>query len=910
MKGIRCAVLCLLILTTLFFSNNQAITEELRIEAIEFPKTARAGETVAIRIQTNEPDALVMRYGCAGVKQGAYAPVTVLDETRVCESSEALTGSLHKTIRFTFPDSASHPQGYILWARGAADWATLRWFKNNNEVFKRSFRIGSHTQTLQWARIADLTLADAVDCFELRVDKGKGLDCIIASPDTGFNPEYGIHEGTIGMQNNQFHLTMPQLLAGPQNLLVWAKRGDYVAHTFISIDVDDFTPAIASDDSPETNLPNNSQWVDLKTVANLAANSDQVCFLDEKTIADRHIQVGESSYTIPTNEHAFVGVWKHIDEKVLKERSVSVAQADDKVRVAQSLPENVVIPINAKAGVLYFLHAEKGAGELGDDLWQYEITLADGTTQAIVIREGQQVSGYLKSEETEDAELVLTSLVNNAPAKVYLWRWENPSPDAVIKCVRMTAIRDKIIPVLLGIAFGSSSADTGGINAVKPAMVMSEHVRVEANFLNAVRPVRRGLFSMNNPYLTATNGITGRGLQLVYGHNEWKRYEQMGFVYDRIWIGGLLPKIPDGQLEHTASYELVNEAMIKIGKHTNTRIILNINPPKWCFSEEPGLDQRLDRLCEFCVAIIGEGLKSGWPVEYVELFNETLIGHSTEEIERKYRCFNRLASALKKTFPTLKITGTAECWPAVGVLEQFVKHCGENLDALSWHLYPTGNVTTPTNVLMKATSQFAAESKRVGEMLNRVIPDRPISQLITEYNINYAAWKQGGEKRQNNGVGATWLLSVMRHLLYDGNADVANYWHYEFGTPYSIGRSPKAKLSPMGQTLFLLNHYASGNLVQTETSSPSIECLAVDNDSDCMLAVINVSEKTQQVDVSALHFPMIISEDQGATVRIYSVAGEDADYHCELLQEDTLAGGHFSLTMPAFSTFIYLLSKP
>lgn len=888
------------------FETAVAVSPALRIVAIDAPERATPGERVRVIVHTNEPDPLKLDIRCAGMRQGAYAPVEVIGSKGARVDAAALSGHLYSSLTFRLPVAAgaNPPAGYVLWARGSAGWVNFTGVRGGVEVGKESFSMAG--AGMQWRKLSEFVPAGMYDSLTLAVAKGEGLDCVIASPDVSFDPRQG-GEPVGSLKNNEFFLTMPSLLLGKHIVQVLVSRGAEQAQAEIAITVSD-QPAAAS--MTAGLRAGACEWVDLLSAANLTALEPQARILDEQTAGRGRVALDEVALSFPVDKPAFVGVWKAVEERALTQKDVTVAQADDKVRTAQRLPQRVEIALGRAAPALGFVHAERGAGELGDLLWQYEIRYVDGTVETLPVREGGAVSGLLKGEEPEAARLVWSGLTDGAPAKVYLHRWDNPQPQKEVASVAMIAVKEKIIPVLLGLAILPAPVEQPahvaqtGADLTVVAADDAVRARVEVNFAAPVRAVRRGLFSMNNPYMVSKRAeFKQRGMRMVLGEDSWGVYKAMDFAYDRIWVGGWLPANPEEEIVFGEGFAFNDLAMRRMGRETRTKIILNINPPAWAYSDAPDLPSRQERAAALCVQLLEHALKNAWPVEYVELFNETLIRHPRAEVERKYACFNIIAAAVRARFPQLKIAGTAECWPAVEVLEDFVKNCGRHLDAVSWHLYPTGSTASATELIMRNSPQMAKSSVRIAQMLRRVAPEREIRQLITEYNINYAAWKDGGEQRHKNGIGAVWMLSVLKHLLYEGEAEVANYWHYEFGKPYSVGSDPGARLSPTGEMFLLLNRQMRGSMTACASDDPAVESLASSDGRTALLALLNCSAQTRTVGVRNFSRPLPAAAAR--TVK-HSFGGDSLEVRRELLSADGFEPqGTFDVTLPPYSAVVY-----
>ncbi len=862
---------------------------------VDYPAGATAGSTVRVTITTQPADPLEIKYGCADQVQGPYRLLSageIGEKKKERPCPEALTGSACKQLQFSPPAGQND---YFFWVRGDMSYLTLRGYRGENQLFEKT--MGNKNNGWRWLKLRWPGNFGDFERLALSASDGNGIDGVWLSRNSDFDPRPSEKEGSLAPESNVFALKLPQTLTGELPIKVWAQLKEERIEQIITIKIDPAVPEVGA------RLPRAGglEWFSLGAAANLSVTpeGDLPKVIDPASLNQSTLAWDEGEYVVPAGEKAFVAVWMRPEVKEEKKPEAGVAQADDKIKGRLSLPAEAEVAVKGRYPALVFLQAEAGAGEYGDHLWSYEVNYAGGQREEIRIREGEQVYGLMKGQTAEAAREVWSGLVDNSPAKVYAYTWLNPHPDQELRSIRILAVRPKIVPVLLGVA-GAKQAEPPAVAAPQAA---DGPVAVEVNLLKPVRPVRPGLFSINNPNLADSGG------ELARSDESWRFYAQLGFPWDRIWLGKLLPDAPDKDLALGQAFEQYDLAARRMAKETKTRIILNLNPPKWGWDEAADLDARQERLAGQCVELVGQCLKNGWPLGYVELFNETLIRHPAAEVKRKYACFNRVAAALKKAYPEIKIAGTAECWPAVEVLERFMQNCGQNTDALSWHLYPTGDTKTATEAIMGKTGQFAESSRLVQKMLKKHFPDREIPQLITELNINYAAWLNGGESRQKNGIGAVWLLSVLGHLLYDGEAEVANYWHYAFDSCYSVGTTPGWRPTPVGTAYWLLNRYFRGQLCQVGCGDKALQAIAADNGTEYALAVLNVSGQERTARLRLLNLPAVRTGDDLFPVKSYAVQGEEKTFVSTEMPAQPFAGGGMELTLPPFSAQIYILPQ-
>jgi hypothetical protein len=114
-------------------------------------------------------------------------------------------------------------------------------------------------------------------------------------------------------------------------------------------------------------------------------------------------------------------------------------------------PEAVTIPVGRRAGALIFLHTTLYPGA-SETVGRYVITYEDGSSETIVLREGDQIQPLRESKTTWSADIgwkgknSLGEVVN-----LQSLRWRNPKPNLVIKTIEFRATDPVAAPALFAI---------------------------------------------------------------------------------------------------------------------------------------------------------------------------------------------------------------------------------------------------------------------------------------------------------------------------------------------------------------------------------------------------------------------------------------------------------------------------
>jgi hypothetical protein len=326
------------------------------------------------------------------------------------------------------------------------------------------------------------------------------------------------------------------------------------------------------------------------------------------------------------------------------------------------------------------------------------------------------------------------------------------------------------------------------------------------------------------------------------------------------------------------------EGLDWIKKEGKTRILYVLC--KTLPEKEPGEEANWPAVTDWYAAYVDYLVnEQKYPIDYINVFNEQILGKSGDVRNRHYRFYNLLAPKIKKVCPSVKVGGTAECWPDVKMLEELVVQCGTNMDFLSWHYYAVGT-RVPFEQILPRSGSFAKHGREVAEMLKRRSPDRKIESLLTEYNMRYGRpWKPPVDERLTQGYLSIWLSSVLMQCQLAGNIDGAYFWHFAGGSVYGSVSADSSSIEDIvarpSATLFeiLNNRLGNAEIVSSVVDGKSVECYALQTPSHLVLIVINTSNSAKKVRADILNAR--ISAKPGSfhrPVEIYEIAAKDPDF--------------------------------
>jgi hypothetical protein len=287
----------------------------------------------------------------------------------------------------------------------------------------------------------------------------------------------------------------------------------------------------------------------------------------------------------------------------------------------------------------------------------------------------------------------------------------------------------------------------------------------------------------------------------------------------------------------------------------------------------------------------------GMTVSYWEIGNEPDLfginrGDPTWTPERYCAAFRAQALALKAADPTIKVAG-----PAVSGAEQradefltrFVELCGDTVDLLTWHIYPTDGSKGEDEALesVRAIDRDMAKYRALWRDPRRNPRGhaRDIDFGITEYGLS---WRTSSPRFLSDQAGALWAAEAALRMAR-GGLKVAHYFAYQ-GTGFHGLLDGAGAPRPTFYAFEVLGRL-TGRFVEAASSDSRVWAHAVRQGGAVDLLLIN-SRRT----------PISIDLDVGA-MRAQDVRYFDQGIVDEELPMATLPipSGAAPLTLPAMS---------
>lgn len=572
------------------------------------------------------------------------------------------------------------------------------------------------------------------------------------------------------------------------------------------------------------------------------------------------------------------------------------------------LPSLARIEVKRKAAGLLFLHTEYWQGEVGQRVGYYKVHYSDGGSEEIPLLEEVNISGSARLRETPEALFVFAAASSLIDFNILLFPWRNPHPDKEISHIVFAnaivrTFNEENTTVPLNVSSMSSQillqlglvADAGLVTALlERTAVGRKELSGEVAGVTVNFGKREGDI---NPFVFSTNetGIMNSDSE------EFQRYlplmSRIGCLNFRLHSGWSLEAVYPEGLNGPRAYEKLDAGIRALLKgHPERRIMICINKiPKYI---DPLKAADREAFAALCVDLARHFKAEGIPVEYWEIFNEVYFRGVTED-RSLWKMYNLAAAGLRKVDGKFKIGGYAPCFPTIKGIADFVKHCGDNIDFVSWHKYPTGSTKTSDEYLMDSTVTFGHDVRRIREVVNKQLPGKKVELALTEYNMNYN-WKPH-DPRQADYKGACWLASVLYHLI-KADLDIAQTWHSRGGGTFGLISRDGVEIRPAAQVLYLGNKYIRGSHVFSMSSDANIECLGFINADNYGMLIVNKSAKTAGLRISLLNEPRRGLDPFGFSTLVYSISAQG--YRSG--RENLLGFGSFNLSLLPFETRLLL----
>ena len=156
-------------------------------------------------------------------------------------------------------------------------------------------------------------------------------------------------------------------------------------------------------------------------------------------------QGGNDFRSMPTGDRTLCGVpFRIVDPAANGGKSCIVLRGAGR----DYFPESAKVAVGRKGAAIVFLHTLAWGDE--QPVAHYLVRYADGKTEDIPIRQGQEILGWWGANETEKVKIaVLSKNLATRKVCVHAWQWVNPRPDVVIESVEFRSTGSNGIPIVV-----------------------------------------------------------------------------------------------------------------------------------------------------------------------------------------------------------------------------------------------------------------------------------------------------------------------------------------------------------------------------------------------------------------------------------------------------------------------------
>jgi hypothetical protein len=541
--------------------------------------------------------------------------------------------------------------------------------------------------------------------------------------------------------------------------------------------------------------------------------------------------------------------------------------------VCPDLPNHAEWEIDREIGGLAFLLTEYQQGTTNQEMAHFLVRYADKTEEKILLREDVELCGQMRDNKNIRGGFFVGTVFSLPTNKYNLTvaAWKNPHPNKKIQTITFANIRSTLnqnkeentlnvdnesSPILLGmlgIVDGKNAETLAKILPTTPEL-LTQPASVTVDFDHAERNI--------NPHVFSTNeSSTGAGFDQYLLLAKEVNYSMLRFHGNFSWA--LI--YPDGKIDkpnYTSYVETIKKAR---AVNPNYQVMFCLRVPAFVDASKP---EGRQLFADICADFVREmNIKEKFGLTHWEIFNEP-YAQGIEKDRWLWQMYNLTAKQMKEVDPSIKIGGYAPCWPVMSYIADFYKHCHENTDFLSWHKYITGSSETPTKTIMEKTPSFGDDAIKIRELVKRITPDKNVELAITEYHINYSYTPH--DPRQATHIGATWIASVLNHLVR-GGVDIGQTWHSRGGGTYGLF-DHNNKPRPVAKLLYVANNFIKGKQMWANSSNPTVECLAFRNEQAAGIMLINKNPKPISTTIEILNSPNFVKSLVVPETRSFSIS--------------------------------------
>lgn len=269
------------------------------------------------------------------------------------------------------------------------------------------------------------------------------------------------------------------------------------------------------------------------------------------------------------------------------------------------------------------------------------------------------------------------------------------------------------------------------------------------------------------------------------------------------------------------------------------------------------VDRKAANTPEDAAAAVRMARERGLKVAVWEIGNEpdlyaTVRGDTSWTPERYCTVFRAQAAAIKATQPGARVAGPAVSGSTTGArafLERFVELCGDAVDVLTWHIYPTDGDGSEEAALA-TVSQVGASVEHVRRVWsdprrNPLGHQRKPALAVTEYGLS---WKTDRPRFLADQTAALWAAEAALSLAHQG-VDAAHYFAYQ-GTGFH-GLLDNAGVPRPTYYAFRMLGDLQGRFVGADSTHPGLWSHAAKDGDRLRVLLLNTTADTMRVELDS-----------------------------------------------------------
>jgi hypothetical protein len=282
------------------------------------------------------------------------------------------------------------------------------------------------------------------------------------------------------------------------------------------------------------------------------------------------------------------------------------------------------------------------------------------------------------------------------------------------------------------------------------------------------------------------------------------------------------------------------------------------------------------------------------------------FGDNSWTIEKYCTVFRDYVNAMKKADPNLKFAGPVPNQPDDGWIRKFITECGDIVDVLAWHWYPTDGKTGAAGSLATAKDAKAMirryQSWLKDPKINPRGYKRQIGTAVTEWAIH---WDTVNNKLLTDMAGVLWSAEVIGCFVEAG----LDYSHYfclnQYGGHALFNKINKPRL--LYYLFVMFKEHFGQKMIESGSSINPVRTIAtLKSEKSVSVFLINQSPD-KAVDAAVKVEGMRASASVGVSVEAYELSDE---VRYEKMADDLVrkAKTGVSVTLKPYSVTLLVLT--